>query len=221
MESWVRVPPRARVRVSVCTGRSVHTHVYLCRPALLCAASLRHNACSWIVGHADLIKSIAVTNSWIQFSVSTPAQAAVAKALDVADRPYEGYPSYYAWLRAEYTRKRDILAKGLRSAGLKPVVPEGGFFIIADTRDVDVPRTFLDTPTPASGPIMRRDWATCRYLTMDVGVACIPPSAFFQEKDKELAKYMARFAFCKEDASLHEACTRLAKLKGAANKPSA
>ena len=26
-----------------------------------------------------------------------------------AEQPYEGFPTYYAWLRSEYIRKRDIL----------------------------------------------------------------------------------------------------------------
>lgn len=94
-------------------------------------------------------------------------------------------------------------------AGLKPIAPEGGFFIIADTSDVSLPPTYLAETTPASGPIMRRDWAMARFLTKEIGVACIPPSAFFEEKDKELAKNIIRFAFCKEDVSLIEACKRL------------
>lgn len=41
--------------------------------------------------------------------------------------------SYYAWLQAEYLRKRDKLVAALRDAGMKPIVPEGSFFIMADT----------------------------------------------------------------------------------------
>lgn len=121
---------------------------------------------------------VITANQWVQYSVSTPAQQAVAWALErvraawaarwagdgprgyccrrmlntpapslahpcaprpQAEQPYEGFPSYYAWLRGEYIRKRDILMAGLASAGLKPVAPEGGFFIIADTSAVEVP----------------------------------------------------------------------------------
>jgi DNA-binding transcriptional MocR family regulator len=56
-----------------------------------------------------------------------------------AEQPYAGFPTYYAWLCAEYRRKRGILMQGLASAGLKPVAPQGGFFIIADTSNVAVP----------------------------------------------------------------------------------
>lgn len=61
---------------------------------------------------------------------------------------------------------------------------------------------------------MRRDWALCRFLTKEIGVAAIPPSAFFEERDKDIARDLARFAFCKEDASLYAAAERLLKLRG-------
>jgi aspartate/methionine/tyrosine aminotransferase len=60
---------------------------------------------------------------------------------------------------------------------------------------------------------MSRDWGFCRFLTLEIGVAAIPPSAFYEEKDRGLAANMARFAFCKEDATLHEAAARLQGLR--------
>jgi DNA-binding transcriptional MocR family regulator len=73
--------------------------------------------CRWVVGPAELIRGLIVTNQWVQFSVSTPAQAAIAACLDVADGPYEGHASYFHWLRGQYARKRAILLQGLRAAG--------------------------------------------------------------------------------------------------------
>jgi kynurenine--oxoglutarate transaminase/cysteine-S-conjugate beta-lyase/glutamine--phenylpyruvate transaminase len=167
----------------------------------------------WVVGPPQLVKGVVVTNQWVQFSVSTPAQQAIAWALEEAEKPYEGHASYFHWLLDSYTRKRAVLMEGLSAAGLRPVEPEGGFFIIANTCDVEVPQAYLDETTPASGPSMPRDWALCRWLAKEVGVVAIPPSAFYQEADRHLAKDMARFAFCKEDASLEEACKRLLKVR--------
>lgn len=56
---------------------------------------------------------------------------------------------------------------------------------------------------------MTRDWAFCRFLTIEIGVTAIPPSSFYEEKDEHLAKNLARFAFCKEDENLKEAVLRL------------
>lgn len=167
----------------------------------------------WAVGPEQLVKGLILTNQWVQFSVSTPAQHAIAKCLDDADQPYGGHPSYYAWLNAQYTAKRDVLMKGLEDAGLRPVAPEGGFFIIADTRDVVVPDKYLGLKTKACPEGVSRDWALCRFLTEEIKVAAIPPSAFFEGEDKALAANMARFAFCKQDETLAEACTRLQAIK--------
>lgn len=44
----------------------------------------------------------------MQFSIATPLQKAVADMLDEAKQPYEGFPSYYAWLVSQYERKRYV-----------------------------------------------------------------------------------------------------------------
>src|SRR3546814_5518116 len=51
-----------------------------------------------------------------------------------------------------------------------------------------------------------------RWLTMDVGVTAIPPSAFYIPEHKHLAHNLARFAYCKTDESIEEAKQRLATL---------
>lgn len=132
----------------------------------------------WAVGPEALIRGIILTNQWVQFSVSTPAQAAIAEALTVAEQPYQGFPTYYAWLLAEYTRKRDILMAGLKAAGLNPTAPDGGFFIVGDTSNISFPDHYMALTTKAA-PVMKRDWAFCRFLTQEIKVGAIPPSAFF------------------------------------------
>ena len=132
----------------------------------------------WAVGPAHLIRGLILTNQWVQFSVSTPTQAAVAAALDAAELPCEGHASYYAWLLSRYAEKRAVMVAGLQAAGLNPAIPEGGFFVIADTSAVTVPAPYMALSTKAA-PVMRRDWAFCRFLTEQVKVAAIPPSAFY------------------------------------------
>lgn len=40
--------------------------------------------------------------------------------------------SYFPTLAKELSKKRDFMIEFLRSAGMKPVVPQGGYFLIAD-----------------------------------------------------------------------------------------
>jgi aspartate/methionine/tyrosine aminotransferase len=144
----------------------------------------------WAVGPAELVRGIVLTNQWVQFSVSTPSQHAIALALEEAKKPVEGFDNYYSWLLAEYTRKRDILMRGLQRAGLKPVAPDGGFFIIADTSNIDFPVSYMQETTKAA-PVMFRDWAFCRFLVTEIKVAAIPPSAFFSEGASAVAMAFA------------------------------
>lgn len=95
--------------------------------------------------------------------MSTPSQKAVATIIDEADRPYNGFSDYYEYVKHEYERKRDFLVSVLSAAHLKPVVPEGGFFVIADTSAHSFPETYFDQPGPAGEVPVTRDWAFARY----------------------------------------------------------
>ncbi len=77
----------------------------------------------------------------------TPNQQAVAYALEEADKPYEGYENYYTWLRATYKGKRDRLMQSLSIAGLTPIVPDGGIFVMADTSKCSVPESYMNETT--------------------------------------------------------------------------
>jgi aspartate/methionine/tyrosine aminotransferase len=59
------------------------------------------------------------------------------------------------------------------------------------------------------------DVAFCRWLTTEVRVAAIPPSAFYSEAHKPLTRHWARFAFCKRQATLAAAAERLGALSQA------
>ena len=143
----------------------------------------------WAVAPANLSLAVRRMHQWIPFTVATPLQIAVAYMLRQA--PIEGY---YRWLREMYQGKRDRLLQILRDAGMEPSVPQGTYFIMADTSGMG---DFAD------------DGAFCRHLTTEVGVAAIPPGAFYCDAHRHLAHNFARFGFCKRDETLDEAATRL------------
>jgi len=145
----------------------------------------------WAVAPPRLSLALVRIHQWIPFSVATPLQRAVAQVLVEARRS-----GYYDELTAMYQRKRDRLVQILRDAGLRPLVPEGTYFVIAEF-DGD----FAD------------DADFCRHLTTERGVAAIPPGAFYSEEHRHLAARLARFCFCKEDETLVVAAARLAPLE--------
>ena len=177
----------------------------------------------WAIGPAHLIKAVTAVQQWVNFSAATPNQDAIAYSLLAAEETYIdpntsiSYTSYYTYLASEYQRKRSILITALRTAGMVPIIPPGGFFIMADTSQIDFPYTTkystLVTEAMPTSP-MPRDWALSRWLTEEVGVTAIPPSAFYSIPNIHLAQNMLRFAFCKGDDTIQEAQVRFEKYFG-------
>ncbi len=50
-----------------------------------------------------------------------------------------------------------------------------------------------------------------RWMTKEVGVTAIPPSAFYDKDSISLAENLLRFAYCKGDDTIIEAHNRLEK----------
>jgi aspartate/methionine/tyrosine aminotransferase len=150
----------------------------------------------WKVGYAvgppELNRAVRATHQFITFSTSTPFQEAMATALETAVRT-----GYYEKLRREYTARRDLLAEALSSAGLRSLPVQGSYFLLTDLTGLGFPD----------------DVSFCRYLTAEIGVAAIPPSAFYA--DPARAPLMARFCFAKRDETLRAAAERLQRLRTA------
>jgi aspartate/methionine/tyrosine aminotransferase len=144
----------------------------------------------YAIGPAALNAALRAVHQFITFATATPFQEAMAVALETA-----AARGYYATLRAEYTTRRDLLADALASAGLQPLPVAGSYFLLTDIR----PFGFSD------------DVAFCRYLTSEVGVAAIPPSAFYADPTR--APQLARFCFAKRPETIAAAADRLVRVR--------
>ena len=144
----------------------------------------------WLLTAPELTAAVRRVHQYVTFASATPFQAAAAAALRLNGE-------YYQALQADYQARRDYLAGVLSQAGLKVSLPRGTYFIMADF----TPLGFDD------------DVAFCRWLTTEIGVAAIPPSAFYSDAHKHLASHWARFAFCKRRDTLERAAERLEKIR--------
>ncbi|KAG9414022.1 Kynurenine--oxoglutarate transaminase 3 [Aphanomyces cochlioides] len=160
----------------------------------------------WAIGPSNLIKSLNLANNWVMFSVATPLQEAVVTMLERAELPFESFPSYYAYLRDRYEKKRDFLAKGLTALGIPIVVAQGGTFLFADVSNVVIPPQYLENQTS-------RDYAFCRWLTIEKQVTAIPTSAFYSDANKADGHQFVRFAYCKSDDALTTAIARMQSIE--------
>ncbi len=145
----------------------------------------------WAVGPEALITPLRMAHQWIPFVVATPLQEASARALREA-----GANGYYAELEARFRNKRDLLLAQLRETPFRALIPQGGYFVIADSSALG----YDD------------DVALCDALPERAGVAAVPPSAFYSDAHKHLARNLVRFTFCKSDEAILEAGKRFRKL---------
>ena len=142
------------------------------------------------IGPASLNAALRSVHQYVTFASATPFQEAMAVALETAEER-----GYYDQLRAEYTARRDLLAAALHDAGLATLPIGGSYFLLADI----APLGFPD------------DAAFCRYLAAEIGVAAIPPSAFYA--DPARAPQLARFCFAKRPETIAAAAERLVALR--------
>ncbi len=142
----------------------------------------------WTVAERALSQAIFRAHQFVTFCGAAPLQEAAATAV-------ASPPTFYTDLTHFYTQKRNFLLDALRSAGLEPIVPGGTYFVMVDITSLG----------------FANDVAFCRYLTQEIGVAAIPPSAFYHNPADGAG--LARFAFCKEEKTLEEAARRLKRLK--------
>lgn len=165
----------------------------------------------WAVGPSRLVQAVTAAQQWVNFSAPTPNQDAIAQALVQAREPYQGHNTFYDYLAQDYQKKRDVLVKALGSAGMAPIVPPGGFFVMADTSSIEFDYDPSEVTVAMPSKEAPRDWALSRWLTQEVGVTAIPPSAFYSEPNVPLAQNLLRFAFCKDTQTILEAGERLQK----------
>jgi bifunctional pyridoxal-dependent enzyme with beta-cystathionase and maltose regulon repressor activities len=110
--------------------------------------------------------------------------------------------AYFAGLSASLEAKRDLLAAGLAELGFGVLPTQGSYFITCDLR-----------PVAARLGFNGDDVAFCRTLTTDAKVTAIPVTAFYAEPDPP--RHFIRFAFCKNEAVLTEALSRMRAWIGA------
>lgn len=142
----------------------------------------------WVSGPAAVIAGIRGVKQFLTYVASGPFQLATAVGLGLPD-------PVYADLATSLQAKRDVLVAGLKAAGLRVSVPSGTYFVVADLAPLGVHDAL----------------AFCRtVLPQRAGVVGVPVSVFCD--DKAASASLVRFAFCKRDAVLHEAVSRLGRL---------
>ena len=159
------------------------------RTVMISSAGKTFSLTGWKIGYAcapePLTRALRAAHQFVTFCSPGPFQLAAAAGLAADD-------AFFARFVAGYRARRDRLCAGLAAAGFDVLVPQGTYFVVADIRPLGCDD----------------DLAFCRALPEAKGVAAIPVSAFCEEPAR--VRHLARFAFCKTDATLDAALARLA-----------
>lgn len=143
-----------------------------------------------IVAPPSLNSAIRKVHDFLTVGAPAPLQEACAAGISSLRR------EYYDGLAADYTRRRDILHRGLRESGFRCRPPEGAYYMMADFSALST----LD------------DVAFSTFLARECGVAPVPGSSFYSRPED--GRKLVRFAFCKRGATLERAVERLGRFFG-------
>ncbi|MBS7303754.1 MAG: pyridoxal phosphate-dependent aminotransferase [Lachnospiraceae bacterium] len=146
----------------------------------------------YLIGPKEVIEGAKKVHDFLTVGAAAPLQEAAVTGLNFPQ-------SYYDNLLAIYTKKRDFFLAGLDRIGLKHNIPQGTYFVMVDIQD------FLNLPQFKGFS----DMEFCEWMIKNVGVAAVPGSSFFKEE----VNHLIRLHFAREEKTLDEAVSRLAKLQ--------
>ncbi|KYO19642.1 kynurenine--oxoglutarate transaminase 3 isoform X3 [Alligator mississippiensis] len=152
----------------------------------------------WSIGPQHLIKHLQVVQQNTLYTCSTPLQEALAQAFLIDFKRMDDPDCYFYSLSRELEGKRNRMAQLLQEVGLKPVIPEGGYFMIVDVSALDVDLSDMVEDRPY-------DYKFVTWMIKSKKLSAIPLTAFCGLETKEQFEKYIRFCFIKQDSTLDAA----------------
>jgi aspartate/methionine/tyrosine aminotransferase len=143
----------------------------------------------WAIAPAEITSSIRKVHDFLTVGAPAPLQAAGAAAMALP-------ASYYTDSAAAYRERRDLLCEVLDRVGFSFRVPDGAYYVLCSTGDLDPDRD-------SSG--------YARRIVVDPGIAAVPGTSFYADPSRGAGQI--RFAFPKRLETLHAAAERIERLK--------
>ncbi|MBN3581778.1 aminotransferase class I/II-fold pyridoxal phosphate-dependent enzyme [Algoriphagus aestuarii] len=168
---------------------SLMTHPVLKERTFICGSfGKTFHVTGWKIGFCfgpgELTKEFRKVHQFVTFSTATPLQYAIADYLE-EENHYLNLPKFYQ-------KKRDLFCEGLKSTDFQLTPAQGSFF-----QQVNYGHLSQES-----------DMDLAVRMTKEIGIASIPISVFFKNKDDHK---ILRFCFAKEDEELIKAIEILQK----------
>lgn len=151
----------------------------------------------WSIGPQHLVKHLQTVMQNSVYTAPTPLQEAVAQGL-VRDYALMGQPDcYFTSLAEELQDKRDRMASILQAVGITPIIPEGGYFMLADVTPLNVDLSQMEDEA--------YDYKFVKWMMKEKKLGTIPVTAFVGEASKKDFEKYIRFCFIKQDSTIDAA----------------
>jgi methionine aminotransferase len=148
-----------------------------------------YHTTGWKIGYCaapqELTKEFQKVHQFLTFAINAPIQHAYAQIMQ--------RPDLYLGLSDFYQQKRDLFLKLMENSRFTALPCAGTYFQMMDYS------TITDEP----------DLEFARRMTIEYGVAAIPPSVFYHDR---LDHKVLRFCFAKKDQTLEQAAEILCRI---------
>ncbi|XP_051855306.1 kynurenine--oxoglutarate transaminase 3 isoform X5 [Antechinus flavipes] len=148
----------------------------------------------WSIGPKNLIRQMQIVQQNVIYTCATPLQEALARAFWYEIKQLNDPECYFYSLPRELEGKRDRIIQLLQKIGLNPIIPEGGYFVIADVSVLNIDLSEMKDDGCY-------DYRFVKWMIKNKKLSAIPVTAFCSKYKKEFEKYV-RFCFIKQDSTL-------------------
>ncbi len=169
---------------------SISRHPQLARRSfVICSFGKTYHTTGWKIGYCLAPQPLSIElqkiHQYLTFASNTPIQLAYAEFMQNKDL-YLGLPNFYQ-------QKRDLFLSLISNSRFTPLPCKGTYYQMLDYSQIS------DEP----------ELAFAKRLTVEHGVAAIPPSALYHQKEDHR---VLRFCFAKKTETLENAAERLCRI---------
>jgi methionine aminotransferase len=169
---------------------SMSRHPQLARRSfVICSFGKTYHTTGWKIGYCLAPEALSIElqkiHQYLTFASNTPIQTAYAEFMQNKDL-YLGLPDFYQ-------QKRDLFLSLISKSRFNPLACKGTYYLMLDYSQI------------SNEP----DFEFAKHLTAEHGVAAIPPSALYHQKDDHK---VLRFCFAKKSETLERAAEKLCQV---------
>ncbi|XP_050414957.1 kynurenine--oxoglutarate transaminase 3 isoform X1 [Patella vulgata] len=160
----------------------------------------------WTIGPSDILVGAKTMHQNCNYTCPTILQEATAVGFEHELKRMGTPECYFSQLPKELEPKRDKLINLMTEMGMWPVIPQGGYFLLADITglNIDLSQEAADEP---------KDFQFVKWMTKNKKLTAIPPSAFYCKEHQSVGENYVRLCFIKEDETLEKASKILRQWK--------